>query len=84
MDHHGHVEVLHQLPKWARFVVVGIMALVAGMNEDALEPEIANRALRLFDEGRASTGQNGSERVERAFVCLLEIGGIIAPLLHRR
>src|SRR5207247_8280135 len=29
-------------------------------------------------------GQNGGERVERAFVCLLEIGGIIAPLLYRR
>jgi hypothetical protein len=29
MDHHGDVEVLHQLPEAARLVVVGIMALVA-------------------------------------------------------
>jgi hypothetical protein len=84
MDYHRHVEVLHQFPKRARFVVVGIMALVAGMNEDALEPEIANRALGLLDKGRAAAGQDGCEGVESALVFLLKVGGIITPLLHRR
>src|SRR6516165_1751022 len=35
MDHHWNVEILNELPKWARFVVVRITALVAGMDEYA-------------------------------------------------
>src|SRR5262249_6731786 len=84
MNHHRHVEVLHQFPKRACFVVVWIMALVAGMNEDALESKLADRAFGLLDEGRAPAGQDGGEGVERALVFLLNLGGIIAPLLHRR
>src|SRR5215510_2067776 len=61
MDHHRHVEFLHQLPKRARLVVVRIVALVAGMNENALEAELTDRALGLLDEGRPAAGQDGRE-----------------------
>ncbi len=84
MDHHRHVELLHQFPKRARVVVVRIVALVAGMNENALEAELADRALGLFDEGRAAARQDGRKRIERAFVCLLNLGGVVAPFLDRQ
>ena len=45
----------------ARLVVVRIVALVAGMNENALEAELADRALGLLDEGRPAAGQDGRE-----------------------
>ena len=70
MDHHRHVEVLHQLPERPRLVVVGIMALVAGMDEDALEAELLDRALGLLDEGRPAARQDGGEGVEHALVVL--------------
>ena len=35
MDHHWNVEVLNELPKWARLIVVWIMTFVAGMDEYA-------------------------------------------------
>src|SRR4029077_8627140 len=35
MDHHRNVEVFNELPKRPRFVVVGIMTFVAGMDEYA-------------------------------------------------
>src|SRR5713226_8218113 len=83
MDHHRYVELLHQLPERARLVVVGIMALVTGMNENPLEPELADRTLGLLDEGWPAAGQNRGECVERAFMLVLNLGGIVAPLLHR-
>src|SRR5262245_3308045 len=83
MDHHRHVEVLHQLPERARLVVVGIMTLVAGMDEDALEAELARRPLGLLDEGRSAAGQDSRERIEHALVLLLNFGGVVGPLLHR-
>src|SRR5262245_36439950 len=53
---------------------------VAGMNEDALEAELADRALGLFDENRPAAGQDGREGVERTLVFLLDLGGVVAPL----
>src|SRR5262249_59078430 len=50
MDHHRHVELLHQFPKRARLVVVRIVALVAGMNENALETELSDSTLGFLDE----------------------------------
>src|SRR5262252_7592593 len=75
MDHHRHVEVLHQFPKWARLVVVRIVALVAGMNENTLEAELADSTLGFLDEGRAAAGQDRRERIERAVIFLLHLGG---------
>jgi hypothetical protein len=83
MDHHRHIKVLDELPERARLVVVGIMTLVAGMDEDALEAELTDRPLRLLDEGRPAAGQDGRERVERALVLVLNFGGVIGPPLHR-
>ena len=52
MDHHRHVEVLHQLPERPRLVVVGIVPLVAGVDEDALEPELLMaRSVSLMKAG---------------------------------
>ena len=84
MDHHRHVEVLNQLPERPRLVVVGIMPLVAGMDEDALQPELLDGALGLLDEGRPAARQDGGEAVEHALVVLLHLGGVVGPRLHRR
>src|SRR4029078_9700822 len=65
-DHHGDIELLHQLPERARLVVVGIVTLVAGMNEDAPETELARRPLGLLDESRAAARQDCCERIERS------------------
>src|SRR4030095_12193502 len=45
MDHDRHVEILHQFPERPRLVVVGIVTLVAGVDEDALQAEFADRPL---------------------------------------
>jgi hypothetical protein len=84
MDHHRHVELLHQLPKRARLVVVRIVALVAGMNENALEAELSDSALGFLDEGRAAAGQDRRKRIERAQVFLLKLGRVVGPFLDRR
>src|SRR5262249_14577298 len=60
------------------------MPLVAGVNEDALEAELANGALGLLDEARPCARQHGGEAIERALVLLLNLGGVIAPALHGR
>jgi hypothetical protein len=83
MDHHRHVEVLNQLPERPRLVVVGIVPLVAGVDEDAFEPELLDRALGLLDEGRPAARQDGGEAVEHALVVLLHLRGVVGPGLHR-
>src|SRR5262249_41995679 len=67
-----------------RLVVVGIVSLVAGMNENALQAQLADRALGLLDEGGSAARQNCREAVKHALVFLLNLGGIVRPLLHRR
>src|SRR6202030_786175 len=67
-----------------RLVVVRIVALVAGMNENALEAELADSALGFLDEVRAAAGQDRRKRIERALVFLLKLGRIVGPFLDRR
>src|SRR5262249_12334544 len=59
-------------------------ALGGGVNENALEAELANGALGLLDEARPPARQHGREAIERALVLLLNLGGVVAPALHGR
>ena len=81
MDEDRHVEVLDQLPERPRLVVVRIMSFVIGLNQDALEAQLSDRALGFLDLGRAAARQDGREAVQRAFVLLLDFGGIVRPAL---
>ena len=82
MNHDRYVEFLDQLPERTRFVVVRVMSLVTGVNENALETEFTNGALGLLDEGWPAARQDGGEAIKRTFVGVLNLRGIIAPPLY--
>jgi hypothetical protein len=84
MDHHRHVEVLHQLPERPRLVVVRVMALVARMDEDALQAKLPDAPLGSLMNAGPAARQDGGEAVEHALVICCTFGGVVGPRLHRR
>jgi hypothetical protein len=81
MYHHRNVEFLDELPERTRFIVIRIMSLVAGMDENAFETEFANGPLGLLDEGRSSARQDCRETVKHTLVLVLHFGRAVGPAL---
>src|SRR5580704_16779718 len=82
MDHDRHVQILHQLPKRPSFVVIGIAAFVARVDEYPLESQLTNCTFGFLDERGAATRKYGGERVEDALVIVLQARCVVVPLLH--
>jgi hypothetical protein len=68
-------------PRWGGWIITGTSRSCTNSQNGR---ELADGALGLLDEGRASARQDRGEAIERANVFLLNLGGVIAPPLHRR
>ncbi len=81
MHEHRHVQRRHQLPETAGRVLVRIVALVAGVDQHAVQLVVADGALQLPQEVRAAAGDGAGEAHQPPLVAMLDLGRVLVPAL---
>ena len=65
-------------------VVIGVGALMARIDQHAMQSVLHNRALEFLDKRRAAAGQRAGKDDNPVFIFLLDLRAVFVPALQKR
>jgi hypothetical protein len=83
VHHHRDAKARDQFKKTGGLVVIGVSALMAGVDQDAVEAVFANAALQFLQERAPAAGQRAGEDDNAIFVTLLNLGAVLIPTAEK-
>ena len=84
VHHHRNSKACNQLEKLPSLIVVRVRALMARVDEHALQTAFNDRALELLQKGRAAAGQGAGEDHDPFSMLLLNLGSVVIPATEKR
>src|SRR5215471_4075930 len=84
VHHHRDSEACDQLEKWPSLIVVGVGALMARVDEHALQAAFNDRSLKLFQKRLAAAGEGAGKNHNPVSMLVLNLGSVVIPAMEKR
>src|SRR5215813_186233 len=84
VHHHRHSKACDHFKKWPSLIVVGIGALMARVDEHALQTAFNDSSLKLFQKRLAAAGESAGKNHNPVSMLVLNLGSVVIPTVEKR